>query len=110
VLSVRPKAENVLLVFAPGAEGRPFEVVKVRNGLYKDMSITVSSQQGMLDALKPTSGRLGNSIPQLEHDGISYWLGPRNPDSHNFSDNAAESTLLYFAGGKWTRLMTMIAN
>jgi hypothetical protein len=106
----KTKGESVLLVFASGTEERPFEVVKVPNGLYADMSIALVGQQKMLDIMSQTPAKPKHPLPSLEHEGISYWLGPRNPDSHNFSDNAAESALLYFDGTKWARLMTMIVN
>lgn len=104
------KSDTTLLVFAHGAEQPPMELVKIRNGLYADMSVTALSRQSMADYLTKTQTKPGQPLPPLAHDAISYWLGPRNPDSRSFSDNAMESGVLYFDGSKWTHLTTMIAN
>jgi hypothetical protein len=105
----KTRAQTTLLVFPQGADQHPMAVERVQNGLYVDMSITGISWQAMVDRLKQTQLKPA-PVPPLDHDGISYWLGPRNPDSRNFGDNAAEGGLLYFDGSKWTRLWTMIAN
>ena len=70
----KTKAETRLLVFSHGAQQQPMEVVKVRNGLYADVSITAASRQAMADYLTKTQTKPGQPPPQLEHDGISYWL------------------------------------
>jgi hypothetical protein len=104
----KTRTDNILLVFVPGADARALEVYKVRNGLYKDMSISVVDRQKMLDFA--ATWNAPKPLPSLDHGGISYWLGPRNPDSRSFSDNAAEGGLFYFDGSKWAPLGTMIAN
>jgi hypothetical protein len=104
----KTRGETTLLVFAQGA-AQPMEAMKINNGLYADLSITSVSRETMVDHLTQIQ-RKPAPLPQLDHDGISYSLGPRNPDSRNFSDNAAEGGLLYFDGNKWTCLETMIAN
>jgi hypothetical protein len=49
-------------------------------------------------------------LPTLDHQGISSWIGPRDPTSGRFSYTAAEGITFYFDGRNWTKLVTIIAN
>jgi hypothetical protein len=102
------KQDMTVLVFAAGDEQSPMEVTKVRNGLYGDSSIKAMSRRGMLDLL--TQWNFRRPLPQFEHEGILLGLGPRDRDSPRFSDNAAETSILYFDDGRWTLLVGTIVN
>lgn len=75
----KTKTETKLLVFTQGED--PVGVEKVQNGLYADVSIQVASPLFMADYLQKSQVKPA-ALPKLDHDGLWYWLGPRNPDSH----------------------------
>jgi hypothetical protein len=99
--------DTSLLVFNE-SEQQPKEVERRRNGIASRWSITPASQQFMLDFLK--GWKPSKPFRQLDHQGISSGLGPRDPTSGRFSDSAAETTIFYFDDGNWTKLGTLSLN
>ena len=99
------KQDMSLLVFANGAGQQPIEVE--RHGKAERWSITPVTEQFMLDYLR---GWTSQPLPALDHQGISSGIGPRDLTSGRFSDAAWETTVLYFDGSNWTKLLTVNAN
>jgi len=97
-----------LLVFENGSEQSPMEIETNANGSAGRWSITPVHEQTLVEYLsvwKPSAPR-----PRLDHQGISSGIGPLDPSSSRFSDNAAETTIYFFDGEKWTKLVTIIVN
>ncbi len=84
------------------------EIERNGNGSAARWSITPVNEQTLaeyLSAWKPSHPR-----PELDHQGISSGIGPRDPSSGRFSDAAAETTIFFFDGRKWTKLVNIIVN
>jgi len=102
------KQATSLLVFGNGSEGSPMEIERNANGSAGRWSITPVHEQTLVEYLngwKPSAPR-----PNLDHQGISSGIGPLNPSSGRFSDAAAETTIHFFNGGRWTKLVNIIVN